>query len=124
MQRPVEQCQLEKNPSMLGVEKLVAFLFPPRRTAGKLRLSGLFLRRKSDQEFHSYIPLFDYNPWDYEVLLRVWGSAPFSQHLSAFSGPIIAGENPEETLLNKSNDWTKDLASERVDKLAKSTTAI
>ncbi len=75
------------------------------------RLSGLFLRRKSDKEFHSYIPLFDYNPWDYEVLLRMWGSAPFAEHLGAFSGPVIAGEDPEETLLKKSSDWTINLAS-------------
>ena len=76
-----------------------------------VRLSGLFLRRKSDREFHSYIPLLDYNPNDYEVLLRMWGSEPFPRHLGAFSGPVIAGEDPQETLLTKSIGWTKDLAS-------------
>lgn len=77
-----------------------------------LRLSGLFLRRKSDKEFYSYIPLLNYCPDDYEVLLRVWGSEPFPRHLGAFSGPMIAGEDPEVTLLMKSKDWTKKLASE------------
>lgn len=76
-----------------------------------LRLSGLFLRRTPDREFHSYIPLLDYNPSDYEVLLRFWGSEPFPRHLGAFSGPMIAGEDPEETLLSKSSQWTNDLAS-------------
>lgn len=76
-----------------------------------LRLSGLFIRRKSDREFHSYIPLLDYNSSDYEVLLRLWGSEPFPHHLGAFSGPLITGEDPQETLLKKSNDWTKDLAN-------------
>lgn len=89
-------------------------LFSFRETDGfnsALRVSGLFLRRKSDREFHSYIPFLDYHPGDYEVLLRAWGSEPFSRHLGAFSGPIIAGEDPEETLLTKSKDWTKNLAS-------------
>ena len=75
-------------------------------------MSGLFLRRKPDKEFHSYIPMLDYSADDYEVLLRVWGSEPFPGHLGAFSGPMIVGEDPEETLLTKSCDWTKNLASE------------
>lgn len=45
------------------------------------------------------------------MLLRTWGSEPFPRHLGAFSGPVIAGEDPQETLLTKSNSWTKDLAS-------------
>lgn len=74
-------------------------------------MSGLFLRRKSDKEFHSYIPLLDYDPNDYEVLLRMWGSEPFPRHLGALSGPMISGEDPEITLLKKSGDWVKNLAS-------------
>lgn len=83
--------------------------------SGGLRLSGLFLRRRSDREFHSYIPLLDYHPDEYEVLLRVWGSEPFSRHLSTFSGPMIVGEDPEEMLLSRSNDWTNNLASKFID---------
>ena len=112
----VERCQLGSNLSMylcVVSAKLPFIRFVLcRGISGQLRLSGLFLRRKSDKEFHSYIPLFDYNSWDYEVLLRMWGSEPFTRHLGAFSGPVIAGEDPEETLLNKSSDWTNNLASE------------
>lgn len=88
--------------------------YPFRETSNPystLRVSGLFIRRKADREFHSYIPLLAYHPGDYEVLLRQWGSEPFPSHLGAFSGPMIAGLDPEEILLEKSSSWIKTLAS-------------
>ena len=75
-------------------------------------MAGLFLRRKPGKEFHNYISLFDYDPSDYEVLLRKWPSGTFFHHLGAFSGPVIAGEDPEVTLLRESTKWSKNFASE------------
>lgn len=80
------------------------------REPPSLRLAGLILRRRSGREFHSYIKLHDYVPADYEVLLRTWPSEPFTSHLGAFSGPMIAGQDPEETLLRESMGWTRKLA--------------
>ncbi len=77
--------------------------------APTLRLAGLVLRRKSSKEFHSYIQLPEYSPRDYEVLLRTWPSEPFLKHLGAFSGPVLAGQEPEATLLGESQAWTRKL---------------
>ena len=75
-----------------------------------LRVAALFLRRRADKEFHSYINLLEYNPNDYEILLRRWPSEPFLLHLGAFSGPVLAGQDPEQTLLHESQAWTVNLA--------------
>lgn len=80
--------------------------------SSQLRVAGLFIRRKTGQEFHTYIDVINYNPEHYEVLLRRWPSEPFILHLGAFSGPIIAGEDPRDTLLRESGKWTIHLASE------------
>ncbi len=74
-----------------------------------LRLAGLILRRRSGREFHSYTPLTEYVSADYEVLLRTWPSEPFAGYLGAFSGPVVAGSAPEETLLRESQGWTRKL---------------
>ena len=75
-----------------------------------LRVAALFLRRRAGKEFHSYINLLEYNPNDYEILLRRWPSEPFLLHLGAFSGPVIEGQDPEQTLLRESQAWTVNLA--------------
>lgn len=93
-------------------QKCNPFLFTYSEVVSALRVSGLILRRAEGKEFHSYIPMLDYHVGDYEVLLRYWGSEPYSLHLGGFSGPMIAGEDPEETLLTRSSDWTKNLASQ------------
>lgn len=115
--KPISNCIID-----VKISSQLAHIYSSTSTfrVSSLRLSGLFIRRKSDREFHSYIPLLDYNSSDYEVLLRLWGSEPFPHHLGAFSGPLITGEDPQETLLKKSNDWTKDLASKHYFKLCKS----
>ena len=81
------------------------------REAPSLRVAGLFLRRKAGKEFHTYIQLMDYNPHDYEILLRKWPAEPFLNHLGAFSGPVIAGQDPEQTLLQESKAWSERLAA-------------
>lgn len=78
--------------------------------APTMRLAGLFLRRKAGREFHNYIQLLDYDPREYEVLLRRWPTEPFLQHLGAFSGPMIVGEDPQVTLLRESQSWSEKLA--------------
>lgn len=76
----------------------------------QLRAAGLFLRRKAGQEFHTYISILNYNPDHYEVLLRKWPREPFFHYLAAFSGPVIAGEDPQTTLLRESQSWSINLA--------------
>ena len=82
--------------------------------SSQIRVAGLFLRRKSGQEFHTYINILNYNPNHYEVLLRRWPSEPFLLHLGAFSGPVIDGEDPQDTLLRESQSWTINLASKKI----------
>ena len=74
-------------------------------------MAALFLRRRADKAFHTYINLLEYNPSDYEVLLRSWPTEPFLHHLGAFSGPVITGEDPVQTLLDRSQSWTVNLAT-------------
>ena len=81
------------------------------RSPPSLRVAGLFLRRRADKAFHTYINLLEYNPSDYEVLLRSWPTEPFLHHLGAFSGPVITGEDPVQTLLDRSQSWTVNLAT-------------
>ena len=76
----------------------------------ELRVAGLFLRRRSEKEFHQYTDRPAYDPADYQVFLRPWPSDPFKSYLSAFSGPAIPGEAPEETVLRESQKWTAKLA--------------
>ena len=81
------------------------------RSSPNLRVAALFLRRRADKAFHTYINLLEYNPSDYEVLLRSWPTEPFLHHLGAFSGPVITGEDPAQTLLHRSQSWTVNLAT-------------
>ena len=76
----------------------------------ELRVAGLFLRRRQAKELPRYTAHLPYDASDYEVLLRLWPSEPYKSHLSAFSGPAIQGEAPEETLLRESKNWTSRLA--------------
>ena len=81
------------------------------RSPPSLRVAALFLRRRADKAFYTYINLLEYNPSDYEVLLRSWPTEPFLHHLGAFSEPVITGEDPVQTLLHRSQSWTVNLAT-------------
>ena len=76
----------------------------------ELRVAGLFLRRRRDKERPRYTAHLPYDASDYEILLRLWPSEPYKSYLSAFSGPALQGEDPEETLLRESRKWAAKLA--------------
>lgn len=77
---------------------------------GGLQIAGILLRRKERSEFHSYVKVFDYDPCDYEVLLRSAGE-PFQRQLAIPAFPAVWGQNPEATALEEYKKWSLSLAS-------------
>ena len=75
-------------------------------SSSSIKLAAVILRRKRLPTK----PNGAYSPLDYEVLLRPWLAEPFLKHLAVFSGPILADEDPGETLLQQSYNWSKKLA--------------
>eukprot|EP00731_Ephydatia_muelleri_P031926 Em0023g433a len=77
---------------------------------GSLHVAGVLLRRKERSEFHSYVKLFDYDPSDYEILLRSTGE-PFQRHLDVLTTPAVWGQSTEATAVEAYKKWSDFLAS-------------
>ena len=75
------------------------------------KLAALPIRRKASEERDIYDDCSQYNPFDYEILLRRWPADPHLNSLAAFSGPIIEDSvDPGSTLMQQFYQWSKQLA--------------
>ncbi len=76
----------------------------------KNKLAALPIRRKANKEKNIYDGISIYSPYDYEIFLRKWPAEPHLNHLAAFSGPVIQGNDPGPLLVQQLYKWTKQLA--------------
>ena len=93
----------------------VYYLFPHffsrEKASTRFKLAALLLRRKAINEKTVYDDIVLYNPAEYEVLLRHWPAEPYLNHLAAFSGPLVMGNEPELTLVMQCFQWSRQLAA-------------
>ena len=94
-------------------QKLIIYLpilFSREKASTRFKLAALLLRRKAINEKTVYDDIVLYNPAEYEVLLRHWPAEPYLNHLAAFSGPLVMGNEPELTLVMQCFQWSRQLA--------------